>query len=200
MSVRLSGLARAVALAALLSGCGLVPPLTSPYSSPPPSAASTTDVSLGLTRYAEGDRAAVPAIGGTTLDGAPLDLASLRGKVVVVNSWASWCAPCTEELPVLVEAAKAASPADVAFVGLNINDTRDAAAAMVATFGIPYPSIVDNGARLLARLPGVPPEAVPSTVVIDRQGRVAARVIGTVKPGMLDEVLAELVAEESATP
>ena len=71
---------------------------------------------------------------------------------------------------------------------------------MVARFGIPYPSVVDDGARLLARVPGVPPEAVPSTVIIDRQGRVAARIIGTVKAGMLDDLLAELVAEESTTP
>jgi len=197
---RLCALIGALAVTALLSGCGLVPPLTSPYSSPPPSAASTTDLSLGVTRYAPGNRTALADISGTTLDGAALDLASLRGRVVVLNAWASWCEPCTEELPLLVDGAKSAVPDQVAFVGLNINDTREAAAAMVARFGIPYPSLVDDGARLLARVPGVPPEAVPSTVIIDRRGRVAARIIGTVKAGMLDDLLAELVAEESTTP
>ena len=98
-------------------------------------------------------------------------------------------------MPVLVGVAKSSDPKSVSFVGLDVNDTVDAANAMVEKFGIPYPSIVDKGARLLAHVPGVPPEAIPSTVVLDRQGRVAARVIGTVKPGMLEPVIAELQAE-----
>jgi hypothetical protein len=66
---------------------------------------------------------------------------------------------------------------------------------MISTYEIPYPSIVDRGASILLTIPTVPPEAVPSTVVIDRQGRVAARVIGTVKAGMLEPVLAAVSAE-----
>ena len=117
----------------------------------------------------------------------------------MLNAWASWCEPCKTELPVLVaeaKAAKAAHASSIAFVGLDVNDTEPGAAdQMVARFDVSYPSIVDDGAKLLARIPGVPPEAIPSTVVIDRQGRVAARVIGEVKPGMLAPLLAELSAE-----
>jgi len=81
-------------------------------------------------------------------------------------------------------------------VGLDVNDTEPGAAdRMVDRYNVTYPSIIDDGAKLLARIPGVPPEAIPSTVVIDRQGRIAARVIGEVKPGMLGPLLGELAAE-----
>ena len=130
---------------------------------------------------------------GVTVDGGYLDLSSLRGKVVVLNAWASWCEPCKEELPVLVALANAHPEVD--FVGLDVKDQPDEANAMISTYEIPYPSIVDRGASILLTIPTVPPEAVPSTVVIDRQGRVAARVIGTVKAGMLEPVLAAIAAE-----
>ena len=137
-----------------------------------------------------------PSLAETTLTGSAFDVAQHRGKVVVLNSWASWCDPCREELPVLVPLSKAVNPADITFVGLDVNDTASAAAARVKEFGIPYPSIVDDGAKKLSMIPGVPPGAIPSTVVIDRHGRIAARVIGAVKPGVLDPVLADLAAEK----
>lgn len=150
---------------------------------------------IGLTRYPVGERKPAPDIRGTTLAGTPYALADQRGTVVVLNSWASWCEPCKDELPLLVQ-EHATAPAGVTFVGLNVNDTVSSAQAMVQRYGVTWPSVVDNGARLLATIPGVPPGAVPSTVVIDKQGRIAARVIGRVKPGMLAPVLAELTAEQ----
>ena len=181
-----------------LTSCGLVSTAsTAPTdSSMSDSSTSSNDDGLGLTRFAINERDAAPELAGTTLTGSAYDVAHERGKVVVVNSWASWCDPCKDELPVLVALARNASPAHVAFVGLDVNDTANGAAARVKEFGIPYPSIVDDGAKKLARIPGVPPGAIPSTVVLDRHGRIAARVIGAVKPGMLDPVLAELTAEK----
>jgi thiol-disulfide isomerase/thioredoxin len=159
------------------------------------SSASTTDEALGLTVVPAADRSALPPVAGTTLEGAPLDVASLRGKVVVLNNWASWCAPCQDELPVLASLARTAAPG-VAFVGLNVNDTEAAAKALVAKAGVPYPSIVDQKGRTLASLPGVPPAALPSTIVLDKQGRVAARVVGQVHQGELDPLLADLGREQ----
>ena len=194
------GLAVLVAASlALVGGCSLIPTVQGSTSLSSADTGTSEDLLLGLTRYPMADRVSAPTISGTTLDGSPLNLETLRGKVVVLNAWASWCEPCKTELPVLVaeaRAADAAHPSLVEFVGLDVNDTESGAAArMVDRFDVPYPSIVDDGAKLLARIPVVPPEAIPSTVVIDRQGRIAARVIGEVKPGMLGPLLDELATE-----
>ena len=192
---RMLGVGVMIAASMAVTACSLLPALPAPTPSAIASASSTDDISLGLTRYSPEDRKPVTGVTGTTLDGKQLDISSLRGRVVVINAWASWCDPCQEELPVLVSVANSSDPKSVSLVGLDVNDTLDAANAMVKKFAIPYPSIIDKGARLLVHVPGVPPEAIPSTVVLDRQGRVAARVIGTVKPGMLEPVIAELQAE-----
>jgi len=184
---RLTVAAGVLLLAGLLAGCGRSGGETL-------TTASGTEIStLGLSVFAPEDRPELPVVSGVTVDGGYLDLSSLRGKVVVLNAWASWCEPCKEELPVLVALANAHP--EVVFVGLDVKDQPDEANAMTSTYEIPYPSIVDRGASILLTIPTVPPEAVPSTVVIDTQGRVAARVIGTVKPGMLEPVLAAIAAE-----
>jgi thiol-disulfide isomerase/thioredoxin len=190
--------ATALACAFVLAGCGDAVGSTSAPSAPSTSVAASGpgDVTVGMTRYAASERVAAPSISGTTLGGTALDLASLRGKVVVLNSWASWCGPCKDELPELVSLAKGSDLARVAFVGLDVKDEHDGAVAMAAAYGIPYPSIADPDGRLLLRVPGVPPDAVPSTVVLDREGRIAARVIGSVEKGQLEPVLADLVAEK----
>lgn len=117
-------------------------------------------------------------LAGPTLDGGELDVARLKGKPVVVNSWASWCDPCEQETPLLVDLAERFP--DIRFVGLNVEDREAAAREFDDRFEVPYPSIVDPQSRLLASLPGVPPKAVPSTIVIDRDGRVAGRVVGPI--------------------
>lgn len=200
--MRRARLVAAAAALVLVTGCSLLPDLprparttggeSSPSAAAPPAGASGD--ALGLTRFAPADRAPLPALAGTALDGRRLDLASLRGKVVVLNAWASWCEPCRDELPVLSALSDSAVP-DVAFVGLDVNDRPDGAKALASAAGIAYPSLVDDGGALLGRVPGVPPTAIPSTVVLDREGRVAARVIGVVHAGMLEPVLAALVAE-----
>ena len=189
----------------LLSGCSLMPQLATPTrttsapgttSIPDPSYSGTSDLSMGVTQYAPGERKPAPDLKGTTLTGSTYDVASNRGKVTVVNNWTSWCDPCREELPVLVSLANSATPKEVAFVGLDVNDTQAPAEARVKEFAIPYPSMIDDGAHLLARSPGVPPYAIPSTIVVDKHGLIAARIIGTVKPGQLEPILSELSAEK----
>lgn len=151
----------------------------------------------GTESIAAEERGETLTVAGPTLDGPSLDLADLRGRVVVLNNWASWCAPCREETPTLVDLAASSDPADVAVVGLNVTDEADAARAFVAEFAMPYPSIVDPEGRILAGIPGVPPSALPSTVVLDRQGRVAARIIGAVDPVDLSALVTALAAEGS---
>jgi len=131
----------------------------------------------GITLVPPQDRREPVALSGTGLDGSTIDLAAYRGKVVVLNVWASWCAPCRKEAPDL-QAASLAMGSGTAFLGLNIRDTTAAAQAYQKSFGITYPSVVDQGTQLLALRGAVSPTAIPSTVVLDDQGRIAARLAG----------------------
>jgi thiol-disulfide isomerase/thioredoxin len=142
------------------------------------------------------DRPQPAALAGTTLDGTKLDLATLRGKPVVLNVWASWCPPCREEakdLQAANEQLRASGKA--AFVGINFRDNLDGARAFTRSKGITYPSLVDDGdgSLMLALRGAVSPSALPTTLVLDGQGRIAARFNGAVTTstvlGMVDDVL-----------
>jgi thiol-disulfide isomerase/thioredoxin len=136
---------------------------------------------------------------GTTLDGKPFDLRRLRGQVVVVNVWASWCPPCIAETPGLQKVHQETEADGVAFIGINNESDVAAAKAHERRFHVTYPSIGSAGGRVLLALRGsLPPTATPSTLVIDRQGRVAARVLGKVDPSTLQSLVADAVAEPAA--
>lgn len=201
-SPRLAAAGAAAALVVLLAGCAgpangaaAGTPVASAPTAASASVAATDDVVDGVTVFPVAERQPLPPIAGTTLTREPLDLESLRGNVIVINAWASWCPPCRAEMPELARLAQATP--DVAFVGLDVQDRTDAAASLTDQLGIPYPSIVDSDAALLRSIPGVPPSALPVTVVVDEQGRIAARVIGAVPPGALDRILADLVQQGS---
>ena len=131
--------------------------------------------------FAPADRKQAPALSGTTLDGKPWSLADQTGKVVVLNVWGSWCPPCRKEAPDLVAAAKELGPS-VQFIGLNTRDLDPAPAKkFVQEFGVKYPSIYDPNGKALLRFRGqISPKAIPTTLVIDKTGKVASRVVGEV--------------------
>jgi thiol-disulfide isomerase/thioredoxin len=148
------------------------------------------------TIVAESERKVVPDLTGTTLDGEPFSLYEHRGEVVVLNVWSSWCAPCRAEAAALQEVSAELADKGVQFVGLNTRDSQAAADAFVDRFGLTYPSVVDtDGSRQLLFHETLPPAAIPSTIVIDPQGRVAGRAIGEVDRsrllGMIEPILAE---------
>lgn len=175
-------------------GAGVTP--VSPDSSTTAAATTAADP-IGVTEIPAAERVAAPALTGTALDGGTLDPADRRGKVVVVNAWASWCAPCREEMPRLRATYDETPRAQVAFVGIDVNDDAADAQAFAAETGMAWPSLSDPDGAVLATLPGVPPRALPVTVVLDRQGRVAATIVGAVPADTLTPLVERLVAEPS---
>ena len=177
-----------VVAAVLLTGCGAAAGKSSKVS-------DSVDV-VGLTTYALSGRHPAPALKGKTFDGTALTLAALdQGKVVVLNVWASWCVPCREESPMLGSAAKTYATRGVAFVGIDEDDTTAAGRAFATSAGMSYPSFVDPDGELLSKLKMLPQMGIPSTLVLDKHGRVAARVIGPTNAAELTQVLDGLVAE-----
>jgi peroxiredoxin len=164
----------------LLSGCGRDP------------VALRGSDEVGVTLLQPSDRVALESVSGETLDGQQLSLDDYRGKVVVLNAWASWCEPCKAETPALVRSASRFSEADVAFVGLDSFDSREKALDFADQYGVTYPSLFDPEGTILGSVPGIPPKAVPSTLILDREGRIAVRVIGPVPAG-LDALIASVV-------
>ncbi len=149
-----------------------------------------------VVELAPADRAPAPSFAGTTLDGTTLGSEDLRGRVAVLNVWASWCAPCRAEAPALQRLWTEFEDRGVAFVGLDTRDSDAAARAFVDRFGITYPNVIDrDGAIQLLFRDSLPPQAIPSTLVLDRQGRVAARFLGIVEESTLGSVVESLLDE-----
>lgn len=141
-----------------------------------------------------GQRVAGPALAGQALGGGTYDLAAQRGKVVVLNTFGSWCTPCKAEARGLQQVAAATQGAGVGFVGLAVRDTPDNMAKFRDTYGVTYPLVLDPDGGLLARIHEVP-GAPPNTLVLDRRGRVAARWIGGVLGSQLQAVVQTVAAE-----
>jgi thiol-disulfide isomerase/thioredoxin len=141
------------------------------------------------------DRVPAPTIRGETLDGSSLDLSAYRGKVVVLNFWASWCPPCRAESPTLVKVARDTAPLGVSFVGVNFKDERSAARRFDEVHDVPYPSLFDQPGVILTRLRRFVPQVPPSTLLLDRSGRIAALFSGGVTESDLAAPVRALAAE-----
>ena len=139
------------------------------------------------------ERELAPELSGPTLEGDVLSTADYAGQVLVLNVWGSWCAPCRSEAPALVAAAERMP--DVQFIGVNTRDLDPAPArAFVRAFDVEYPNLYDPDGALLLGFGQVPPKAIPSTLVIDEEGRVAARVLGELSESTLVGVVEDVRA------
>ena len=167
---------------------------SSPADSAGDSGAGGADV--GLTTYKPGDRPEAPALQGSTVEGSAFRLSDLAGHIVVLNVWGSWCGPCRAETPDLVRLARQHEDRGVRFVGIDTRDNLAAARAFVARYDVPYPSVFDEDGRALLPFNHIiPSAAVPSTLVIDPDGKVAARVVGPVTYATLNGLLDDLQGE-----
>lgn len=186
--------ALAALLAVLLSGCAGENAATDGTSGPLLKTIAGTGRTVLL---GPADRFPAPSIRGESLDGRPLALSTFRGKVVVVNVWASWCPPCRAESPTLVKVATGTAPKGVVFVGLNVKDARDAARRFEQVHGVPYPSLFDQQGVILTRLRRLVPQQPPSTLLIDRSGRIAGIFRGAVTEAELSGPVLALAAESA---
>jgi thiol-disulfide isomerase/thioredoxin len=143
-------------------------------------------------------RGALPPITGGLLQGGNYDSREMLGMVAVYNVWGSWCAPCREEAPALRKVAEESHANGVRFVGINVRDNDASALAFERRYDITYPSIrtADSQEALLAFGSKLPPSAVPSTMIVDREGRLAARVIGKTSYGTLSALVEDVLAED----
>ena len=136
------------------------------------------------------DRKIAPAITGLTLSGT--NYTYLKNKVAVVNVWASWCSPCRAEAPTL--AALANKYTDVEFIGILTRDNPANAEAFARRFKLPYPTLIDD-AILIGFKGSLPANAIPTTVILDKAGRVAARISGVVTVASLSKLIEKVSAE-----
>lgn len=149
-----------------------------------------------VTEYGTADRKDPVAFSGTLFDGGTVDAKDYAGQVAVLNFWYAACAPCRIEAPELQELHTEFKPEGVAFLGVNVRDEKATAAAFERTFGLSYPSVVDkDGGVLLAMTKYVPPAAVPTTLVLDKKGRVSARILGVAEKGTLKALITSALAE-----
>lgn len=144
---------------------------------------------------AKADRKNAPEITGKLLDDASFDLADHDGKIVVLNFWASWCAPCRVEIPDLIQIASTYGPDGVELVGVLVKDSKDQGEAYAKQVGMTYPSIFDPKATVALRFRGFSVPALPSTIVIDKQGKVAAVFVSKVELADLTSTTEKLLAE-----
>lgn len=142
-------------------------------------------------------REGVITLEGITLEGQSWSSADRLGEVVVINVWGSWCGPCVEEAPDLAQVATELDEVGepVQFIGVNSRDSTSSALAFQEAYNIPYPSLEDDGGRTRAQLGGLA-VATPSTILLDGQGRVAARVSGPVDDSTLRGLVEDVLQSE----
>ena len=145
------------------------------------------------------DRGDVIEFDGTLEDGSTVSSADYAGEVLVVNFWYASCAPCRAEAPDLKKISDQFADQGASFLGVNVRDQAPSAIAFNESYEISYPSVmdVDDGGLQLAFSGSIPPNAVPTTLVLDSSGRVAARILGQVNsPSILKTLIEDTIAED----
>ena len=151
-----------------------------------------------VSEYAAGNRGEPVSFSGKLQNGDPVSSKDYAGKVLVVNFWYAGCPPCRVEAPDLQSLSEKYASQGVGFLGVNLYDSVQTAASFEKDKGVTYPSVLDRdtGSVLLAFSKTVPPKATPTTLVVDKEGRVAARILGAIPDkSILDTLISDAVAE-----
>ena len=142
------------------------------------------------------DRKSAPELIALDFNGKEIDLKNYKNKVVVLNVWGSWCGPCRKEAKELQELYVKNKYSGVEFIGINIRDSKVSAEKFITNFGITYPNIFDrDGVKLLGFKDTLPANAIPSTVLVDKNGKVAARQLGPIERALIQGFISSLVDE-----
>ncbi|HET6636364.1 MAG TPA: TlpA disulfide reductase family protein [Streptomyces sp.] len=179
--------------ALVLAGCG---------STDTGSSADNTNFVQGtgeITKIPEGKRKQAPDISGTTVDGKKISLSDYKNKIVVLNVWGSWCAPCRAEAPHLAKVAEQTKDEGVQFIGINTRDhSRTNPQAFERRYDIQYPSFFDPDGKLILKFPrnSLSLQAIPSTVILDRDHKIAVRALTALDEQQLHKALKPLIAEK----
>jgi thiol-disulfide isomerase/thioredoxin len=192
--VPIAAVAAATALA--LSGCSANDSLATQYRSGNGQNYIAGDGTVS--EYAASNRGEPVSFTGTLQDGSTVSSKQYAGKVLVVNFWYAGCPPCRVEAPDLESLSKKYAAQGVQFLGVNLYDSAQTAESFEKDKGVTYPSVLDRdtGSVLLAFSKTVPPKATPTTLVVDKKGRVAARILGAIPDkSILDSLISDAVAE-----
>ncbi|MFF8969917.1 TlpA family protein disulfide reductase [Streptomyces sp. NPDC014995] len=153
----------------------------------------------GISTVEKGKRDPAPDLSGKTLEDKQLAVSSFKGKVVVLNVWGSWCAPCRAEAPNFQKVSTDLASQGVQFVGINVADAQvKSALAFEKQYGVTYPSLYDPSSKLMLRFEKgtLNPQAIPSTLVLDRDGKIAARSLAALSEEKLRSMIAPVLAEK----
>ncbi|MFM1826024.1 MAG: hypothetical protein RLZZ37_659 [Actinomycetota bacterium] len=142
------------------------------------------------------ERKPAPELKDVEFLSSEINLNSLKNKVVLINVWGSWCSPCRKEAAELEELYLKNKANNVEFIGINIRDSKISANKFIENFSITYPNIFDrDGKLLLGYKDSLPPNSIPSTILIDKNGLVAARQLGPIDKSLIQGFISELVEE-----
>lgn len=191
------GLSAVTALSLVLTGCSS-DPLADQYRE-----GSNKNYIAGdgsVTEITLENRGEPITFSGTTENGDTVSSTEYLGHVLVVNFWYAGCAPCRAEAPDLEAVYQETAAQGTNFLGVNVRDQAATVTTFNERFGVTYPSIMDqDGQAQLAFASQVPPNAVPTTLILDAQGRVAARILGQLRdPSILSTLITDIAAESNA--
>ena len=152
-----------------------------------------------VTEFALGSRPKAADWSGVSESGNSLSSDQLAGVITVINFWYAGCAPCRVEMPELIELQDQFLGDEVQFIGVNVRDTSETALAFARQVKLNFPSVMDakTGSVVLAFTGVVTPQAVPTTLVIDSEGNVSARVLGRIDKGILEELIKTVISEKN---
>ncbi|MDX2764633.1 TlpA family protein disulfide reductase [Streptomyces europaeiscabiei] len=186
-------LAAMCAIAVALSGCSTSEPLVLDTDT------AQSGRSQPFKSVPVAERADAPEFSGSTVDEDPVRLSDYRGKVVVVNAWATWCGPCRAESPALERTYQKFKDQGVQVLGISTDVKRQNARAFQREFALSYPSLHDPDGRQFLKLPRgmVNPQFLPFTLFVDREGRIAGAVQAPLTEKELQAILTPILKETS---